>query len=195
MGLRKIPRMTDTDTTSPLITPYGGTLIDLLVSADARDDLRARANRLPSIQLSDRAVCDLELLATGGFSPLDRFMRKQDYERVLDEMRLTSGHVFPIPVTLPVDPGPEIRLDGELALRDAKNELLAVMAIDEVYEWGPRHGVREGLRHPRPATPPGCGDGPVGKPQHIGPPSSAGPSASLRLPRAAPDAGGDTRKA
>ena len=127
--------MTDTDTTSPLITPYGGTLIDLLVSADARDDLRARANRLPSIQLSDRAVCDLELLATGGFSPLDRFMRKQDYERVLDEMRLTSGHVFPIPVTLPVDPGPEIRLDGELALRDAKNELLAVMAIDEVYEW------------------------------------------------------------
>jgi sulfate adenylyltransferase len=50
-------------------------------------------------------------------------------------MRLANGLVFPIPVTLPVDPGDAIRLDQELALRNAKNELLAVMTIDEIYEW------------------------------------------------------------
>ena len=57
-----------------LITPYGGSLVDLLVPPEDREELKERAGRLPSIQLSDRAVCDLELLSTGGFSPLDRFM-------------------------------------------------------------------------------------------------------------------------
>ncbi len=118
-----------------LIPPYGGELVNLLASPDAADELKARASRLPSIQISERAVCDLELLATGGFSPLDRFMGKADYQRVLDEMRLSSGHVFPIPVTLPVEPGPNIRLDGEIALRDSKNNLLAVMTIEQIYEW------------------------------------------------------------
>ena len=52
------------------------------------------------------ALCDLELLATGAFSPLDRFMGKADYERVLTEMRLKNGMLFPIPVTLPLDEAP-----------------------------------------------------------------------------------------
>jgi sulfate adenylyltransferase len=71
-------------------------------------------------------VCDLEFLATGGFSPLDRFMGKEDYRRVRDEMRLASGYVFPVPLTLPADPGPAIKLDREVALRNAKNDILAV---------------------------------------------------------------------
>ena len=66
---------------SALITPVGGALVDLLVPAEARAEARARANRLPSIQLSERAVYDLELLATGAFSPLDRFMGRRDFER------------------------------------------------------------------------------------------------------------------
>ncbi|MDW8356233.1 MAG: hypothetical protein RMK57_17090, partial [Bryobacterales bacterium] len=58
-----------------LITPYGGRLVNLLVAdAEERDELVARAGRLPSLQLSPRSLCDLELLATGAFSPLDRFM-------------------------------------------------------------------------------------------------------------------------
>jgi sulfate adenylyltransferase len=80
-------------------------------------------------------VCDLELLATGAFSPLDRFMGQEDYQRVVHDMRLTSDHLFPIPVTLPVQPGPAIRLDRDIALRDAKNNLLAVMTIAEIYTW------------------------------------------------------------
>src|SRR5256884_2249487 len=54
--------------------------------------------RSPSLQLAPRSVCDLELLATGAFSPLDRFMGRADYARVLDEMRLSCGQVFPIPI-------------------------------------------------------------------------------------------------
>ncbi len=118
-----------------LIPPYGGRLVNLVVSDQARDELIAFANRLPSLQLSERAVCDLEMLATGAFSPLDRFMGKEDYQRVLHEMRLANGQVFPIPITLPVEPGEAIRLDQHIALRNAKNELLAVMAIEEIYAW------------------------------------------------------------
>jgi sulfate adenylyltransferase len=120
-----------------LIWPYGGTLVDLLVPAEAQDELKAHASQLPSIQISERAMCDLELLATGAFSPLDRFMGKEDHQRVLDDMRLTSGHVFSLPVTLPVDPADNVKLDGEVALRDAKNNLLAVMTIEEMYPWNP----------------------------------------------------------
>jgi sulfate adenylyltransferase len=118
-----------------LIPPVGGALVDLIVPAEAQADLRARANRLPSLQLSERAGYDLELLATGGFSPLDRFMTRSDFERVVGEMRLASGQLFPIPVVLPVDRTPAVRLDQEVALRDAHNELLGIMTIDEAYEW------------------------------------------------------------
>ena len=65
--------MTTTET-STLISPYGDRLLDLMAPPEALDDLKACANRLPSLQLSERSVCDLELLATGAFSPLDRFM-------------------------------------------------------------------------------------------------------------------------
>ena len=94
------------------------------MSAEAAPDLRAYANTLPSLQLSERAVCDLELLATGGFSPLDRFMGRAHHERVLDEMRLMSGHLFPIPLTLPVDVTDQLHLDQDVALRTATNDLL-----------------------------------------------------------------------
>ncbi len=118
-----------------LIPPYGGSLVDLCAPAGALPELRARANALPSIQLSDRAICDLELLAVGAFSPVDRFLGRADYERVLGDMRLASGTLFPIPVSLPVDPVDALKLDAEVALRDSKNNLLATLRIDELYEW------------------------------------------------------------
>src|SRR5947199_8122259 len=74
-----------------LITPFGGKLIDLLVPAEAAEETRLYAGRLPSIQISERSACDLELLATGAFSPLDRFVGQADYERILGEMRLANG--------------------------------------------------------------------------------------------------------
>lgn len=136
-----------------LITPYGGKLVHLMVPAEAHEEVKAQANHLPSVQLSARAICDLELLATGAFSPLDRFMGQADYQQVLDTMRLTSGYLFPIPVTLPVDPGPAIRLDQQVALRDATYNLLAVMTIEEIYAWNAPEMAQKvlgttDLRHP-----------------------------------------------
>jgi sulfate adenylyltransferase len=123
------------DARAALIPPYGGRLVDLIVPPEAQDEVRAHASRLPSLQISERAVCDLELLATGGFSPLDRFLGAADHARVVHEMRLGSGHVFPIPVTLPVERGAPLRLDADIALRNAQNQLLAVMTVEEIYEW------------------------------------------------------------
>jgi sulfate adenylyltransferase len=120
---------------SMLINPYGDRLVDLMVPIEASRELAARANRLPSIQISERSVCDLRLLACGAFSPLDRFVGKEDHQRILDEMRLRSGHVFPIPVSLPVDVSPHLHLDAEVALRNARNDLLAILTIEEIYEW------------------------------------------------------------
>ena len=120
---------------SVLIAPYGDKLVDLRGAPEALADLREEASRLPSLQLSDRSVCDLELLAVGAFSPLARFMGSQDFRRVVDEMRLSGGHIFPIPVTLPVDADADIHLDRDIALHDAKNNLLAVMRVEEIYEW------------------------------------------------------------
>lgn len=120
---------------SELISPYNNnSLIDLVVAEQEVGELRAYANELPSLQLSARSVCDLELLATGAFTPLNRFMGQADYQRVLDEMRLANGVVFPIPVTLPVDRQQPIALDRDVALRDEKNELLAVLTIEEIYD-------------------------------------------------------------
>ena len=76
-----------------IITPYGGRLVDLTVPAEELDSLKAYASRLPSVQISPRSECDLELLAVGAFSPLDRFMGREDHQRVLDEMRLADGHL------------------------------------------------------------------------------------------------------
>jgi len=136
-----------------LQSPYGGTLIDLLVSSEEIEELRHYANTLASLQISERAVCDLELLATGAFSPLDCFMGEADYRRVVEEMRLTSGYLFPIPITLPVEPDACPVLGQDVALRDSKNELLAVLTVEEAYEWSLDEtaqkvfGTRD-LRHP-----------------------------------------------
>ena len=118
-----------------LIGPYGGHFVNLLVDPHERPSLAERAGRLPSIQLSPRSVCDLELLATGAFSPLDRFLGEADYRRVLDEMRLADGTLFPIPLTLPISDDVECRPGQEVALRTETNDLVAVMMVEEVYGW------------------------------------------------------------
>lgn len=141
------------DKTSNLIPPYGGRLVDLLVTGEERQELLERSSRLPSVQISPRALCDLELLATGAFSPLDRFMGKADYERVLTEMRLHNGTLFPIPVTLPVDESALPSWGEQITLSDTRNNTIAVMEIEEVYQWDAQREARLVLgttdpRHP-----------------------------------------------
>lgn len=117
-----------------VLPPYGGKLIKLLVDGEERAELIRKASHLPSIQLSSRSLCDIELLASGAFSPLDRFMDKADYNRVLEEMRLADGTLFPIPITLPIAVLPD-QLGREIALRSPSNELIAVMLVEEVFDW------------------------------------------------------------
>jgi sulfate adenylyltransferase len=149
-----MPKETTTkNKASLIIQPCGGQLVDLRVPPEEIAERKAYASKLPSIQVSSRIACDLELLAVGAFSPLDRFMGVEDHRGVVEEMRLSGGHLFPIPITLPVDPGAEIKLDADIALRDAKNNLLAVMTIEEIYEWDRDEVAQkvfrtQDLRHP-----------------------------------------------
>src|SRR5688572_7937499 len=118
------------DTNSPLISPYGGELVDLMVDEAERPDVFEYAAALRSIQLSQRETCDLELLATGAFSPLRTFMGERDLRSVIADMRLADGTVFPIPVTLSVNDPTNIAIGSAIALRDAKNDLLAVLDVE-----------------------------------------------------------------
>jgi sulfate adenylyltransferase len=120
-----------------LIAPYGGRLVNLIVSDEERSELTLRAKDLPTLQLSPRSLCDIELLATGAFSPLDRFMGQADYERVLKEMRLANGTLFPIPITLPVAEERDIRPRQEIALRNERNQLIGLMRVEESFGWDP----------------------------------------------------------
>jgi len=136
-----------------IISPYGGELVNLLVPGEEQQAWLDQANQYPSIQLSDRALHDLELLAVGGFSPLKTFMGEDDYQRVLTEMRLDSGELFPIPITLTITKE-DLPSRGEwITLRDSRNYIIAVMRIEEVFRWDPTREARLVLgstdhRHP-----------------------------------------------
>ena len=138
---------------SVLIPPYGGKLINLVVTGEEREVLRETANHYPSLQISNRALRDLEIMAVGGYSPVDRFMGKDDYQRVLTEMRLADGTLFPIPITLTIDKEDLPTRSEWIALRDSHNYLIAVMRIEEVFTWDPVREARLVLgttdsRHP-----------------------------------------------
>ena len=116
-----------------LIKPFGGKLIETAVGVDERESLLASAIQMPRLQLSRRNLCDFEMLAGGGFSPLDGFMNEADFDAVLENMRLADGTLFPLPVTLSVDDDFGLKLDEEIALADRNNNLLATMSVEEIY--------------------------------------------------------------
>ena len=136
-----------------LISPYKGILVDLMVPPADRAAMLAYAGSLPSVTLTRREVCDLELLATGAFSPLRGFLGEADYRSVLDNMRLSDGTVFPVPITISADSADGLQTGKDIALRDARNDVLAVMTLAEVFEWDRERFARSVLgtadpRHP-----------------------------------------------
>ncbi|TAK12392.1 MAG: bifunctional sulfate adenylyltransferase/adenylylsulfate kinase [Anaerolineae bacterium] len=120
---------------SVLIEPYGGTLVDLMVTGEERLKLLEEATSLPSVQISERSLHDLELLATGGFSPLTRFMGQEDYHSVLETMRLKDGTLFPMPITLTVDKEALPSDSDKVVLRDSRNNVFAIMDLEERFKW------------------------------------------------------------
>lgn len=118
-----------------LIAPYGGRLVDLVVPQERKAPILEKAKRLDSVQISYRSLRDLALLAVGAFSPLDRFMREEDYRSVLQEMRLAEGTLFPIPLTLPVEDVKNFEAGADIVLRAPTNEIVAIMHLEEIYSW------------------------------------------------------------
>jgi len=117
--------------------PHGGELVNLFAAPERALELQAASRDWPSWDLTGRQLCDLELLLSGGFSPLRGFMSRQDYDRVCSEMRLASGKLWPIPITLDVTAEFAKNLQpgtSTLALRDPEGVMLAVLHVDDVWQ-------------------------------------------------------------
>ena len=126
--------MSNKKSTNKLITPYGEKLVNLIANEEEIADLKNLATELNSVQISERSMCDFEMMSTGAFSPLDRFMNQADYQSVVETQRLSNGTLFPIPITLPINSTDDVKLDSQIALRSPKNDLLAIMTVEEIYE-------------------------------------------------------------
>ena len=121
----------------PMVAPHGGELIDLIAGEERLAELKAHSREWPSWDLTARQLCDLELLMSGGFSPLRGFMTRADYEGVCQNMKLQSGLLWPMPITLDVTeqfaksltPG-----KSKIALRDPEGVMLGVLHVEEVWQ-------------------------------------------------------------
>src|SRR5262249_20769589 len=115
---------------------HGGRLQDLLVDGARAAALKKQSLEWPSWDLTPRQLCDVELLVGGGFSPLDGFMRRSDYESVRDRLRLSSGLLWPMPITLDVtrDVADRAIASEMLALREPEGEMVAVLHVED--RWG-----------------------------------------------------------
>jgi sulfate adenylyltransferase len=122
---------------SHLIPPHGGELVQLVAPPEAVNELKARSREWPSWDLTTRQLCDLELLMSGGFSPLRGFMIRADYDGVCNNMRLATGLLWPIPVTLDVSEDFAKSLKpgrSKIALRDPEGVMLAVLDVEDVWQ-------------------------------------------------------------
>jgi sulfate adenylyltransferase len=118
--------MTSVTTTEHLIAPHGGTLVDRTGEAPA--DLGS----LETVSLTSRELSDLDMIASGALSPLEGFMRRADYERVVEEMHLANGLPWALPVCLAVDAAPT---GDRVALTDESGAAMAVLEVEEVFEY------------------------------------------------------------
>ena len=116
--------------------PHGDVLKQLYLTESAAEQEKVRARDYRSWDLTARQLCDIELILNGAFSPLEGFLTEAEYERVVRDMRLPSGVLWPIPVTL--DVSVEFARDtsnGEhIALRDPEGVLVATMEVSDIWD-------------------------------------------------------------
>jgi sulfate adenylyltransferase len=127
------------------IEPHGGELVDRLAPEEERDELLRRAEGLTKIVLGPRALSDLEMISTGVFSPLTGFMVSEDYQSVVETMRLKNGLVWSLPITLPVseEEADDIRVGEEIALADGTGRILATMIVEDRYSYDKEQEARQ----------------------------------------------------
>ncbi len=119
-----------------LVQPHGGKLLPLLVEGEERDEALGRAGSLPQVMLNTREVSDLIMLGMGALSPLKGFLNREDYQCVLADMRLTSGLLWPIPVTLAtsMEHGQDIEEGQDIALIDRESsDIIGTMTVETKY--------------------------------------------------------------
>jgi sulfate adenylyltransferase len=116
--------------------PHGGKLVDLMAAPGRSAELQALSREWPSWDLTPRQLCDLELLLNGGFSPVDGFMSRADYESVCCTMRLKNGLLWPIPIVLDVTEefAHSLRVGSSVAVRDPEGVMLAALQVDEIWQ-------------------------------------------------------------
>ncbi|NJL28105.1 MAG: bifunctional sulfate adenylyltransferase/adenylylsulfate kinase [Thermoanaerobaculia bacterium] len=119
-----------------LIRPHGGELVDLVASPERQEELKAASRDWLSWTLTERQICDLEMLLNGAFSPLRGFQCQQDYLSVVRNMRLADGTLWPIPITLDVSDelAAKLKQGDMLALRDPEGVMLAALHVEDVFE-------------------------------------------------------------
>ncbi|MDB9515040.1 sulfate adenylyltransferase [Kamptonema animale CS-326] len=119
------------------IPPHGGQLINRIATLDQRQEFFHKAETLPRVQLDDRALSDLQMIAIGGFSPLTGFMNRDDYKSVVADMHLSNGLPWAIPVTLPVSQEVSDRLkEGTLVRLDSpKGDFVGILELTEKYSY------------------------------------------------------------
>lgn len=107
-----------------------------MLSASAIEEYKKMAQSFESLTLTQRQVCDLELILNGGFAPLEGFLNQDDYEGVLNDMRLKDGTLWPMPITLDVDQlfASQLEQGQEIALRDAEGLLLATLSVHDIWK-------------------------------------------------------------
>src|SRR5436305_8035478 len=132
-------RMTD-----GLIAPHGGELICNWADESEQAELRELAQGLPRVIIGSRQLADLEMLAQGAYSPLQGFMTRNDYLRVVNEMHLSNGLPWSIPITLAVtsEQAATLHEGQQVALVDEDSALHAVLTIEEKYTYDKRHEAR-----------------------------------------------------
>ncbi|HUW98787.1 MAG TPA: sulfate adenylyltransferase [Acidiferrobacter sp.] len=132
---------------SKLVKPHGSaTLKPLLLEEKAAAAERERAKGLPAIRISSREVGDVIMLGIGGFTPLDGFMNHADWRGVCDDMRLSTGVFWPIPITLSADEATAAKLQvgSEAALIDSEsNEIMATIKVTEKYTIDKAHECQQ----------------------------------------------------
>ncbi|QFS42903.1 sulfate adenylyltransferase [Nostoc sphaeroides] len=119
------------------IAPHGGQLVNRIATAEQRAEFLSKADFLPRVQLDDRAVSDVEMIAIGAFSPLTGFMNQQDYDRTVTEMRLANGLVWSIPITLSVseEVASPLQEGGLIRLDNSRGEFIGVLQLTQKYNY------------------------------------------------------------
>ncbi|MDZ7994628.1 MAG: sulfate adenylyltransferase [Nostoc sp. EfeVER01] len=119
------------------IAPHGGQLVNRIATPEQRAEFLSKADFLPRVQLDDRAVSDLEMIAIGAFSPLTGFMNQEDYDRTVTEMRLANGLVWSIPITLSVseEVASPLQEGGLIRLDNSRGEFIGVLQLTQKYNY------------------------------------------------------------